>query len=433
MTPDSCSRELSDGLRVIDAGYRSRSDLSRLTSLSSLPILTCCIPTASPIMYFSTMYECQTSSSSSSSSLSGVTTPLDGVPPKLVPFPKSLSSKAGLTSSDSSLSSLDRHRICSLSFSQSPLSPTHRPIKLSLGSAKATPIPAIPSAPEEHSPLGAFSLTSSAEGHLRSLVTRIASPRTPSKFTDTTPQKERPQKRERASSLRSFSVPWASISDIEEEEETFWPRQRPVARQDDVPSISRSPSPPKPSDTETRGYSDPRTRYASIRSVTVPKVETHSKLRKPGHGRANSYAGPSAPQPRAVSNLRLAEAGQSSASSGSSVPRAFLRSPMKNKGKAAARSPPPRGHSSIRSKERALTLDPALAAAESASRLRAKCVCVVCGRLGVDYPRCPRCCATWCSRECRVSDAPAGSARHLCNGKSNGKIPVGASPLRVAA
>ncbi|KAL5524603.1 hypothetical protein ACEPAF_9743 [Sanghuangporus sanghuang] len=407
MTPDSCSRELSDGLRVIDASYRSRSDLSRLASLTS---------------------------SSSSSSLSGVTTPLDGVPPKLVQFPKSLSSKAGLTTSDSSLSSLDRHRICSLSFSKSPLSPTQRPIKLSLGSAKATPIPAAPSAPEEHSPLGAFSLTSSAEGHLRSLVAKIGSPCMPSKFTDTTPQKQRPSKRERASSLRSFPVPWASISDIEEEEETFWPRQRSASRHDNVPSISRSPSPPKPSDTETRCYSDPRTRYASIRSVTVPKAETHSKLRKPGHDRANSYAGPSAPQPRAVSNLRLAEAGQSSASSsGSSVPRAFLRPPMKNKGKAVSRSPPPRGHSSIQPKERPLTLDPTLAAAESASRLRAKCVCVVCGKLGADYPRCPRCCATWCSRECRVSDAPAGSARHLCNGKSNGKIPVGASPLRVAA
>ncbi|KAL5482716.1 hypothetical protein ACEPAI_9310 [Sanghuangporus weigelae] len=409
MTPDSCSRELSDGLRVIDASYRSRPDLSRLTSLTS---------------------------SSSSSSLSGVTTPLDGVPPKLVQFPKSLSSKAGLTSSDSSLSSLDRHRTCSLSFSKSPLSSAQRSIKLSLGSVKATPIPAIPSAPEEHSPLGAFSLTSSAEGHLRSLVTRIASPRTPSKFTDTTPQKQRPSKRERASSLRSFPVPWASISDIEEEEEeTFWPRQRSAARHDDVPSISRSPSPPKSSDTETRGDSDRRSRFASVRSVTVPKAETHSRLRKPGHVRANSYAGPSAPQPRAVSNLRLAEAGQSSAASDSSVPRAFLRLPMKNKGKAASRSPPPRGHSSIQPKEKQklLTLDPALAAVESASRLRAKCVCVVCGKLGVDYPRCPRCCATWCSRECRVSDAPAGSARHSCNGKSNGKIPIGASPLRVAA
>ncbi|KAL5520110.1 hypothetical protein ACEPAG_1770 [Sanghuangporus baumii] len=432
MTPDSCSRELSDGLRVIDASYRSRSDLSRLTSLSSLPTLTRCTPNASPVMYFSTMYECQTSSSSSSS-LSGVTTPLDGEPPKLVQFPKSLSSKAGLTSSDSSLSSLDRHKICSLSFSKSPLSPTQRSIKLSLGSAKATPIPAIPSTPEEHSPLGAFSLTSSAEGHLRSLVTRIASPRASSKFTDTTPQKQRPSKRERASSLRSFPVPWASISDIEEEEETFWPRQRSAARHDDVPSISRSPSPPKSSDTETRGYSDSRTRSASIRSVTAPKAETHSKLRKPGHVRANSYAGPSALQPRAVSNLRLAEAGQSPASSGSSVPRAFLRPSTKNKGKAASRSPPPHGHSSVQPKERPLTLDPTLAAAESASRLRAKCVCVVCGKLGVDYPRCPRCCATWCSRECRVSDAPAGSARHSCNGKSNGKIPVGARALRVTA
>ncbi|KAL5486053.1 hypothetical protein ACEPAI_7097 [Sanghuangporus weigelae] len=269
MTPDSCSRELSDGPRVIDASYRSHSDLSRCLSL------------------------------------------------------------------------LDRHRIRSPSFTKSPLSPTQRPVRLSLGFAKATPVPAIPSSPEEHSPLGAFNLTSSAEGHLRSLVTRIASPRTPSKFTDAT-------ETEILKTRARIITPGRGRDS--------GPRQRSAARHDDVPSISRSPSPPKPSHIETRGLFRP----ANLLCFHLfGKAETYSKLRKPKH----------------------------------------------YKGKAASRSPPPRGHSSIQPKERPLPLDSTLAVVESASRLRVKCVCVVCGKFGVDYPRCPRCCAAWCSRVCRVSDA----------------------------
>jgi hypothetical protein len=48
-------------------------------------------------------------------------------------------------------------------------------------------------------------------------------------------------------------------------------------------------------------------------------------------------------------------------------------------------------------------IDPALAAAEDASRLRIDCVCSMCGADGANFPRSARTGEVWCSRECRIA------------------------------
>ncbi|KAG1786601.1 uncharacterized protein HD556DRAFT_1043091 [Suillus plorans] len=56
------------------------------------------------------------------------------------------------------------------------------------------------------------------------------------------------------------------------------------------------------------------------------------------------------------------------------------------------------------------TLCPILEAIENASKLSCRTVCVTCLKTGRDFPHCPRCGDTWCSRECRMQ----GGKRHVC-------------------
>ncbi|KAK7031464.1 hypothetical protein R3P38DRAFT_816385 [Favolaschia claudopus] len=48
-------------------------------------------------------------------------------------------------------------------------------------------------------------------------------------------------------------------------------------------------------------------------------------------------------------------------------------------------------------------IHPALEALERCSRVGSRVECAACGTLGVNFPRCPRCTKTWCSRPCRMS------------------------------
>ena len=50
-----------------------------------------------------------------------------------------------------------------------------------------------------------------------------------------------------------------------------------------------------------------------------------------------------------------------------------------------------------------------LAEVEKASKFRMQSTCSKCQREGLDYPKCPRCNETWCSRECRVA-----GGKHSC-------------------
>ncbi|KAH0586284.1 hypothetical protein H2248_007531 [Termitomyces sp. 'cryptogamus'] len=60
-------------------------------------------------------------------------------------------------------------------------------------------------------------------------------------------------------------------------------------------------------------------------------------------------------------------------------------------------------------------LDPILAKVERKSKLLAKKVyCSTCNKAGSDYPKCGRCDAMWCSRECRMF----GGKRHLCSART---------------
>jgi hypothetical protein len=57
------------------------------------------------------------------------------------------------------------------------------------------------------------------------------------------------------------------------------------------------------------------------------------------------------------------------------------------------------------------TIDPELAAAELRSALTKHVVCGVCGAKGLNFPECPRCSLTFCSRSCRVDEKKAGNGK----------------------
>ncbi|KAI5122793.1 hypothetical protein M0805_000137 [Coniferiporia weirii] len=401
-------------------------------------------------MYFSTMYDYQ---SSSSSSTSGVTTPVDGPHPVFVAFPKPQASSPrdhSLSSSGSSTLSFNKHRV----LPKSPHFFVTRPPKLSLDSSKAKPLPAAPSTPDDHSPLGAFSQTPSAEGHLRSIVSRATY--VPPSLVSTKeglliPFPASLAGRLRTSSLRSLALPtrvkhvasvfYRDADDVEDDDseedresdddaaEAFWPRRY-------VPTTSRPPAPittntnttttstslrASPPNTRTRTFSSPSAPQRPsarigeavpkrpgphVRAFTEPALSVFPRNNLQHHT-INSTTG-------LITNRR-----PSLASAGVRPSRSFLEPPKSKK--RAGELP---GASANDGTASTSTLNPALAAVEHASRLRARCVCGVCGKAGVDYPRCPRCTATWCSRQCRISSAAAGGARHTCI--SAGAGPAGA-------
>ncbi|GAA97516.1 uncharacterized protein L969DRAFT_91429 [Mixia osmundae IAM 14324] len=60
-------------------------------------------------------------------------------------------------------------------------------------------------------------------------------------------------------------------------------------------------------------------------------------------------------------------------------------------------------------------MDKVLAALEAASQLNVKGSCSVCHRKGVNFPKCPKCGQTYCSRSCRISTDGGGDGRkHVC-------------------
>ncbi|KAH8114527.1 hypothetical protein DFH11DRAFT_1689010 [Phellopilus nigrolimitatus] len=352
-------------------------------------------------MYFATMYDYQTSSSSSSSSPSGVATPVDEASPVLVTFPRQLQSTNGLASSGSSSSSLDKHRPQNLSHSREVSSFVSRPPKLSLDSSKTKPIPALSCASDDYSPLGAFSRTSSAEGHLRSLIKRtVQLPEEPT-FTTVIPAS-----RPRTSSLLSWSgiqsghSPYDVDDDNEDEHETFWPRRNKSSHHD-VPSISRTVSPSvhnAGSPVSSVSSTTPRSASLQIRSSDLVAVES----KRPSHIRASTS--PSLPRADPSNkNPKSRAAVYPRPSRAYTMPEKLADNPgtfLRAKKAARASAPGTTGGSA---------LNPALAAVERESRLRARCgTHVQCSYF------------VRCSRSCRVSDAAAGSARHKCTGRGTG-------------
>lgn len=57
------------------------------------------------------------------------------------------------------------------------------------------------------------------------------------------------------------------------------------------------------------------------------------------------------------------------------------------------------------------TIDPELAAAELRSALTKHVICGVCSAKGLNFPECPRCSLTFCSRSCRVDEKKAGNGK----------------------
>lgn len=64
---------------------------------------------------------------------------------------------------------------------------------------------------------------------------------------------------------------------------------------------------------------------------------------------------------------------------------------------------------------REVAVDPFLLALEARSRVGGKSTCVSCGKRGHNFPACPRCRYTYCSRACRVGEGKGGDGvRHVC-------------------
>lgn len=364
----------------------------------------------------------------------------------LIAFPKHIPRHAGgLTSSGSSTFSLDRlgrrpgSRQRSSSF-------VPRPPKLSLDTSKVRPVPALASASAEHSPLGAFGPTSSAERHLRSLIQvaneNVARPNRPSIDTDIYVSSSHPSPstpltpdnvsfstvyQRRRSPLLSLSSVIPSPYDIDESEpehealgdndSSFWP---PVARRsngtlarskgrvahllDSVPIISRSPSSSPPKSDSALFASRPFL-VSRHSSSTAASSSSHSRtasspsnVASNGAASTASYSRPRAgtvlSPPRSLrprDSLLRANSGP--------IPNNIRKSSLDA---CSTLSPRP-----------CKSLNPALAAVEHASRLRTRCICVVCGKPGADFPKCPRCGVSWCTRECRMSEK-ATLGKHVC-------------------
>ena len=94
---------------------------------------------------------------------------------------------------------------------------------------------------------------------------------------------------------------------------------------------------------------------------------------------------------------------------------------------SGASSPTPGTPSDSTSNPSNLSIDPLLLALEKASRVGVRTKCATCGSKGLNFPACPRCRKTYCTRGCRVSVAGGGNGTaHVCgtivNSKGKGKL-----------
>lgn len=93
-------------------------------------------------------------------------------------------------------------------------------------------------------------------------------------------------------------------------------------------------------------------------------------------------------------------------------PGPILPPPMMSTATFHTLKEPHPGHVRTQSNE----LDPILANLERKSRLLTTRVsCATCNKVGSGYPKCGRCEAMWCSRECRM----VGGKRHVCSSRTS--------------
>ena len=94
----------------------------------------------------------------------------------------------------------------------------------------------------------------------------------------------------------------------------------------------------------------------------------------------------------------------------------------------------PRGHSPMpldlpsSPPPREITMSPTLEYIEHVSKMRVPALCVTCQKPGHNFPSCPACGDTWCSRKCRVDGT--GTRGHAC--QRVGDVPVDRPVTTVA-
>ena len=102
-----------------------------------------------------------------------------------------------------------------------------------------------------------------------------------------------------------------------------------------------------------------------------------------------------------------------SSSSSSSLQRPFSRVPSFASLETISSSEGPEtpiGHSPLPSPAREMS--PTLLYLEQFSKMRVPALCVTCQKAGQNFPSCPSCGDTWCSRECRLQGNQG--KKHIC-------------------
>lgn len=198
---------------------------------------------------------------------------------------------------------------------------------------------------------------------------------------------------------------WRAASDEESHEEspepiganTFTPPRRAQTKAVHVPSPLRSDYAISPDRNTT---SPGRARLPL--SMSIPS----SQLQLPSSGSTLPLNPPPSPSSTRKKSLKRE------------------RRPRRNKNRTfldptthtPARSPDTSGHTTPLADEehsaqpgedghyaKAVSIDPLLAALEAASRVNVKSRCAVCGKQGVNFPKCQKCDMTFCSRDCRMA------------------------------
>ncbi|KAF8442913.1 hypothetical protein L210DRAFT_3534431 [Boletus edulis BED1] len=94
--------------------------------------------------------------------------------------------------------------------------------------------------------------------------------------------------------------------------------------------------------------------------------------------------------------------------SGSSRSPSISRTLMTDFGWGGVSTSPP--SLSLSNDDNPAKLHPVLEAVERGSKLSCRTICFTCRKAGTNFPRCPRCDETWCSRACRLQ----GGKKHNC-------------------
>lgn len=162
---------------------------------------------------------------------------------------------------------------------------------------------------------------------------------------------------------------------------------------------------PSPSSTEAEAWQ--REPSASVSRPRLVHVKSSGSLRKSSRLSELQHSERPLRKNRSFVDPTSASCGPRS----NRTPRVMLTPPTPDKLSIASDStlavPKPCRPSST-------AIDPVLEELERTSRVGVKTVCATCGKRGLNFPACPRCKETYCSRDCRVTGVSGTGDKHVC-------------------